>query len=105
VRFLLDLNLGLRTRLVWGGPSALGAKAKAKTKTKYRGSSPSAQNDKRKTGNVKSKSKSNGKCNGKSKCSGKGDREGGRVKKSGPSFEGPICLGSLWLGEVFARAL
>ena len=27
------------------------------------------------------------------------------VKKSGPSFEGPICLGSLWLGEVFASAI
>jgi hypothetical protein len=28
-----------------------------------------------------------------------------RIKKSGPSFEGPICLGSLWLGEVFASAI
>jgi hypothetical protein len=25
--------------------------------------------------------------------------------KNGPSFEGPICLGSLWLGEFFASAL
>lgn len=23
-------------------------------------------------------------------------------QKSGPSFEGPICLGSLWLGECIA---
>jgi hypothetical protein len=26
-------------------------------------------------------------------------------KKKRPLIEGPICLGSLWLGEVFASAI
>ncbi len=26
-------------------------------------------------------------------------------QKNGPSLEGPICLGSLWLGECIASAL
>jgi hypothetical protein len=26
-------------------------------------------------------------------------------KKNGPSLEGPICLGSLWLGESIAGAI
>jgi hypothetical protein len=28
-----------------------------------------------------------------------------RRKKTAPQFEGPICLGSLWLGELVAGAL